>query len=163
MRKPPSNKSLPFKNHIRFGRKLLKTTVERSEAMSRVRRSGTEPEQVVRGVLSALRVRFTSKNSDLPGSPDFANRTRRIVVFVHGCFWHRHDGCKRASTPKRNRGFWLEKFDDNVKRDRRVARLLRKNGFTVVTVWECRTKTPAETATRLRRLLSNRRARSATQ
>lgn len=108
--------------------------------MSRQRQKDTKPEILVRQILYRFGHRFTTKNRDLPGSPDVANRSRRWAVFVHGCYWHRHPGCSRATTPKRNRDFWLGKFQDNQTRDRRVAQELRDRGFAVVTVWECQIK-----------------------
>lgn len=87
-------------------------------------------------------IRFRTNCADLPGSPDLSNRRRRIAVFVHGCYWHHHTGCKYATVPKRNRAFWLAKLEANKRRDRRKARELRKLGFKVVTVWECETRRP---------------------
>ena len=107
--------------------------------MSRQRQKDTRPEILTRRILHRLGHRFRTGNRDLPGSPDIANRRRRWAVFVHGCYWHRHEGCSRATTPKRNRGFWLEKFEANQARDLRVADELRDQGFTVLTVWECQT------------------------
>jgi len=110
-----------------------------SERLSRIRQRGTAPELVVGAVLRELGLRYRTRNRDLPGSPDFANRTGRWAVFVHGCFWHHHAGCVRATVPKRNRSFWLEKFAANRRRDARAVRMLRARGFRVVVVWECRT------------------------
>lgn len=108
--------------------------------MSAVRRSGTAAELAANAAARSAGLRFTVDNSDLPGSPDLANRARRIAVFVHGCFWHRHSGCPRTTTPKTNRAFWLDKFAGNQARDRRVARALRGLGYRVVVIWECRTR-----------------------
>jgi DNA mismatch endonuclease (patch repair protein) len=105
--------------------------------MGRVRQSGTLPELVARRIVYSLGLRFTLNNRDLPGSPDLANRSRRFVIFVHGCFWHRHAGCAGASTPKSNRTFWRQKFMYNVQRDRRAATALRKMGYRVFVIWEC--------------------------
>ncbi len=105
--------------------------------MAGVRQHDTSAEQLVRQILRRLGHSYRSKNRDLPGSPDVANRTRRWAVFVHGCFWHRHAGCIRATTPKRNRPFWKEKFEQNRRRDARVLAALRRMGFTAVVVWEC--------------------------
>lgn len=122
--------------------------------MARVRRAGTEPELVVRDLLRGLGIRFTTDNRDLPGSPDMANRTRKFAIFVHGCYWHRHVGCLRTTTPTNNRPFWQAKFDANVRRDRRVARRLRQEGYKVIAVWECRTKRLDALGIRLSRELS---------
>jgi DNA mismatch endonuclease, patch repair protein len=110
-----------------------------SARMALVRQKGTRPELVVRGALTELGHRFRLDNRSLDGSPDIANRSRRWVVFVHGCFWHRH-GCKATTTPTRNREFWEAKFLRNVERDRRAIEALRARGYTVVVVWECETK-----------------------
>lgn len=110
-----------------------------SHRMAGVRRCDTRPELVVRRLLHELGHRFRVRNRDLPGSPDIANRARRWVVFVHGCYWHRH-GCKATTTPTRNRAFWQAKFDRNVARDTERITDLVGRGFRVVIVWECETK-----------------------
>lgn len=108
-------------------------------------------------MVHALGARFRVSNRDLPGSPDLANRKRLWVIFVHGCYWHRHPGCRRTTTPNRNRQFWIEKFERNVARDRRVQAELRSGGFEVGVVWECEIeKSPELVASDLRRLLSTR-------
>ena len=124
-----------------------------SVRMSNVRQRGTGAEQVVAQMLSSLGLRFKTSNTDLPGSPDFAGKDGKWVVFVQGCFWHRHDGCSRTTLPKRNRDFWLRKFEQNVARDARVARRLRRAGFSVRTLWECAVlKDPEGSRRRLDRL-----------
>jgi len=105
--------------------------------MAGVRRSGTDAERRVRKAASQAGLRYRLDNRDLPGSPDLANRRRKWAIFVHGCFWHRHEGCKRATTPKSNRAFWLAKFKRNQERDRRVEMELRAQGYEVIVVWEC--------------------------
>lgn len=82
-------------------------------------------------------MRLQRPKRNLPGSPDLANIRLGIAVFVHGCFWHHHRGCRKATIPQRNRAFWLAKFERNRARDRQVARKLRRLGFRVVTIWEC--------------------------
>lgn len=133
-------KCLQSFKRIQLGAKGLSTTPERSAFMGRVRRAGTEPELAVRRAFSDLGIRYTLQNRDLPGTPDLANRTRRFAIFVNGCYWHRHAGCKRSTTPKSNREFWEQKFIANVIRDRRVVRQLRAMGFRVAIIWECETK-----------------------
>lgn len=115
------------------------TDPRRSDLMRRVRQHGTSAEEAVAVALRNLGLRFRKNVKALPGSPDFANRSKHWVVFVHGCFWHRHENCPRTATPTRNRKFWVEKFKANKDRDRRKERLLRAMGFTVITVWECET------------------------
>lgn len=95
--------------------------------------------------------RFRIHNRDLPGSPDIANRTRKWAIFVHGCFWHRHNGCPRTTTPKRNRAFWVEKFEANRARDRRVRAALRRDGYRTVVVWECESEAPSRLRAKLER------------
>lgn len=135
----------------------------RSELMASVRRSGTAPELVVRRTLRLLKVPFTTSNTDLPGSPDLSNRTDRWAVFVNGCFWHRHKGCSRTTTPKANKDFWLRKFAENEKRDRRNVSRLRRLGYRVWTVWECETLQTRRLATRLMALPSVRNDLDQTQ
>ena len=105
--------------------------------MGRIRQSGTAPELTIRRAVSTLGLRYTVKNKDLPGSPDLANRSRRWAIFVHGCYWHRHNGCCKATTPRTNTEFWLNKFSRNVARDE-VARItLEQQGYRVLTFWQC--------------------------
>lgn len=129
------------------------TTAEVSLRMGRVRRSGTAPELAVRRVARDIGLRYTLRNGDLPGRPDLANRSRRIAVFVHGCFWHRHPNCPKASTPRSNVEFWRAKFKRNVERDLKVRNALISAGFTVVTIWECTTVDPRHVRSALRRAL----------
>lgn len=89
-------------------------------------------------------MRFRLHRRDLPGSPDIVLPRHRVVVFVHGCFWHRHPRCRLAYTPKSRQEFWSAKFDENVARDRRVKRKLRRLGWRVVTVWECQAANPGK-------------------
>lgn len=102
-----------------------------------MRQAGTLAELEVRRVLSSMGVRYRVNVNSLPGSPDVANIRRQFAVFVHGCFWHRHPGCRYATTPKTNRAFWADKFAANVSRDRRAKKALERRGFHVVVVWEC--------------------------
>lgn len=122
--------------------------------MKRVRRSGTRPELVVRKVCTSIGLRYRVTNRDLPGSPDLANRRRKLAIFVHGCFWHRHEGCSRATTPRSNRLFWLRKFRDNMARDGRAVRKLRAMNFRVMTIWECQVDDTGALTRRLRRFLA---------
>lgn len=124
-----------------------------SSRMRAVRRRGTEPELLVRQILTGLGLRYRVDNRDLPGSPDVANRTRQWAVFVHGCFWHGHRNCRRATVPRRNRAFWVEKLNANRLRDRRAAAALRKAGFTTVIVWQCELDRIERLGERLERLL----------
>ena len=107
----------------------------------------------MRKLLYAMGVRFRVGNRDLPGSPDIANRTGRWAIFVHGCFWHAHRDCPRATVPKRNRAFWVAKFTANRARDRRVLLELNRLGYRTLVVWECDAKRPEVIERRLRRFL----------
>ncbi len=110
-----------------------------SRRLARFGHEASGPELVVRRFLYSTGLRFRVNNRDLAGSPDIANRAKKWAVFVHGCYWHHHAGCSRATVPSRNRLFWLAKFRENRRRDRRVVIQLQEAGFTVAVVWECET------------------------
>ena len=105
--------------------------------MKRVRQRDTGPERAVRQILWRLGFRFRTCVRALPGSPDIANQRAKWTVFVHGCFWHGHPGCRLATVPKQNRVWWTDKIAGNRKRDARKRALLRQDGYVVVTVWQC--------------------------
>lgn len=117
------------------------TLARRSWLMSRVRGKNTTPELRVRQAAHALGLRFRLHAANLPGTPDLIFPSRNLVVFVHGCYWHRHPGCAKASPP--SSPFWTTKFRSNVARDDRVQNQLRSLGWKVVVIWECETKKPA--------------------
>ena len=121
---------------------------QRSRLMSRVRGKDTQPEMVVRRLAHRLGYRFRLHLRDLPGSPDLVFPGRRKVVFVHGCYWHRH-GCKKTTTPKSNTQFWQKKFDDNVKRDQKNLDDLANRGWDAMVVWQCQTRQIDDLAERL--------------
>ncbi len=121
--------------------------------MASVRSRDTVPEMVVRRLAHRLGFRFRLHRKDLPGSPDLVFPRYGAVVFVHGCFWHRHKGCRYASTPKSRTEYWSEKFRKNVARDRRAKGALRGMGWRVLVVWECETRDDEALAPRLRRFL----------
>ncbi|WP_084632686.1 very short patch repair endonuclease [Pleomorphomonas oryzae] len=118
----------------------------RSWLMSRVRCRHTAPEMRVRQAVHALGLRFRLHRRDLPGKPDLVLPGRRLAVFVHGCFWHRHLGCKHATTPKSNAEFWNAKFEANIARDKRVTSELEALGWRVEVIWECETENSATLA-----------------
>ncbi len=124
--------------------------------MARVRSAGTGPEIIVRRLLHRLGVRFSLKRSTLPGSPDVVSPSRRLAVFVHGCFWHQHTCPRGSRQPATRRAYWLPKLAGNVARDRRAQRALRRLGWRVAVVWECQTRPGRQAAlvARLRRLVS---------
>lgn len=109
----------------------------RSRMMARIRGRDTLPERLVRSYLHRAGLRFRLHAPDLPGRPDIVLPRWHAVVFVHGCFWHRHTGCPRCTTPSSNPAFWQAKFSANVERDQRKAAALRRLGWRVFTVWEC--------------------------
>lgn len=108
--------------------------------MRRVHSVNTTPERKVRSLLYRLGFRFRLHRKDLPGKPDIVLSKYRTVVFVHGCFWHRHQGCPHATTPASRQEYWLPKFKRTIDRDRRNQKELRQQGWNVVVVWECETK-----------------------
>lgn len=110
---------------------------QRSKLMSRIQGKDTKPELGVRRVAHALGFRFRLHRRDLPGCPDLVFPRLSKIIFVHGCFWHRHQKCRYAYSPKSNIAFWQEKFSANVARDRRVVRELKEQGWEVLVVWEC--------------------------
>jgi len=117
---------------------------KRSEVMSRIRGQDTRPERVVRSMLHRMGYRFTVKgpgNRGLPGKPDMVMPKHRCVVYVHGCFWHGHGGCKGFRLPLSNVGFWSAKIAGNKARDRRSLRAVRALGWKALVVWECETRT----------------------
>lgn len=127
---------------------------ERSSLMARVKGKNTKPELLVRKELHRLGYRFRLHRRDLPGRPDIVLPKYKTAIFVHGCFWHRHPGCSKASTPKTRVDFWQDKFTTNMARDRRNEDALRSDGWQVLVVWECETKRIDELATRLSDALS---------
>jgi DNA mismatch endonuclease (patch repair protein) len=126
---------------------------QRSERMSRVRSKDTKPEMVVRRLVHSLGCRFRLHNRQLPGSPDLVFARLKTVIFVHGCFWHRHPRCKKASTPATNPDFWRGKFNANRLRDKRQIHQLRRLGWEALIVWECETRDPEKLKKRLCREL----------
>lgn len=113
------------------------TPIQRSERMSRIRSANTLPEVTLRKALHRLGFRFRLHGRRLPGKPDIILPKYHTVILVHGCFWHRHEGCKVATTPKSNTEFWVEKFDRNVRRDAVVVDQLEAASWRVLVVWEC--------------------------
>lgn len=122
----------------------------RSKMMSRIRGKNTGPELAVRRAAHALGFRFRLHRRDLPGSPDLVFPGRRKVVFVHGCYWHRHPACRLAYQPKSNVEFWNAKFQRNVERDARVMAELERQGWSPLIVWECESRDPDILSARLR-------------
>ncbi|WP_241163242.1 very short patch repair endonuclease [Ralstonia solanacearum] len=126
----------------------------RSAQMALVRSRDTKPEMRVRKALHAAGLRYRLHDRRLPGTPDLVFPSRRIVVFVHGCFWHRHPGCTAARLPKSRKEFWEPKLAGNVERDKRTQEELQALGWTVLVIWECETKS-ADALMRLERRIAN--------
>jgi DNA mismatch endonuclease (patch repair protein) len=126
----------------------------RSALMARVRQRHTTPELAVRRILRSLGIPYRLHQESLPGTPDICVPSRKIAIFVHGCFWHRHRLCSRATTPKVRAAFWRNKFAENIVRDVRNAAAVKKLGWKVVIIWECQSKETGRLTRRLQRLLS---------
>ena len=110
---------------------------KRSQNMSAIRSKNTKPEVYLRKLLFAQGYRYRIADKSVPGHPDMFLRKYNTAIFVNGCFWHRHPGCKYAYTPKSRVEFWQKKFDDNVRRDSAVKAELLEHGIKLLTVWEC--------------------------
>lgn len=113
------------------------TPQKRSWNMSRIRSTNTKPEVLVRSLLHQMGYRFRIHRKDLPGKPDIVLPKHRTVIFVHGCFWHRHQECKYAYTPKSRIIFWEKKFEENVRRDEKNQLDLKNLNWKVMVIWEC--------------------------
>lgn len=116
------------------------TAAERSDIMRRVHGKDTTPEKTVRSMLHRLGFRFRLHDKNLPGNPDIILPKHKTAIFVHGCFWHRHSGCPRASTPATRQEYWLPKFRRTIGRDEANQAKLRDGGWNVIVVWECELK-----------------------
>ena len=119
---------------------IHKVSEQRSRNMSAIKSKNTKPEIKVRKVLHSMGYRFRLHSKDLPGSPDIVLPKYKTVIFVHGCFWHRHENCKYASTPKTRKEFWNKKFKENIKRDLEIQDKIKNLDWRSVVIWECETK-----------------------
>lgn len=128
------------------------TKERRSWNMSRIRGKDTSPEKRVRSELHRMGYRFRLHRRDLPGNPDLVFVSRRVALFVHGCFWHRHPRCENCTTPTNNRKFWINKLEGNAARDKRNRQALRKLGWKTITIWECQTENEGQLQLALNRL-----------
>lgn len=129
------------------------TVAERSERMRRIRSIDTSPEIAVRKLLSGLGYHYRLHSRKLPGHPDIVFPGRLKVLFVHGCFWHRHKNCRLARLPKSRLDYWVPKLERNAKRDARNQRQLRKLGWAVLVIWECQLARPERLTARLSKFL----------
>lgn len=116
---------------------MSESTQTTHKRLGAVRSKNTRPELMVRSFLHENGYRFRVARKDLPGKPDIVLPKHHSIVFVNGCFWHRHEGCKGAADPKKNKEFWNEKFENNINRDKRNHGDLKKMGWRVIIVWEC--------------------------
>jgi DNA mismatch endonuclease (patch repair protein) len=132
----------------------LFSPAKRSLIMAAIRSADTGPEIAVRKIVHRLGFRYRLHVRSLPGSPDLVFPSRRKVVFVHGCFWHRHPKCARATIPKTHAEFWRTKFASNVTRDHSALRGLKRMNWAPLTIWECELKKPERLMKRLSRFLS---------
>lgn len=128
---------------------------KRSWIMSRVRGRDTKPKVLVRSIVHRLGYRFRLHRKDLPGCPDIVLPGHKKVIFVHGCFWHGHLRCKRATRPTTNTDFWDKKLDLNIDRDKRFQDELKSMGWRFLVVWQCETRDLEKLLQRLERFLSD--------
>ena len=126
---------------------------KRSWIMSRVKGRDTKPEILVRSLVHLMGFRFRIHRRDLPGNPDIVLPRYGKVIFVHGCFWHGHKRCPRSKRPSTNKGFWNKKLDENIERDKRFRRKLRRMGWKVLVVWQCEIRKPEKLLGKLERFL----------
>ena len=127
--------------------------------MAGIRGKDTRPELLVRKGLHRRGLRYRLGSHKLPGRPDLTFPRKRAAVFVHGCYWHRHEGCRYATTPSTRTDFWEAKFQENVVRDRRIEEELDQEGWSVYVVWECETRDPVEREAVLDRLAEELRGK----
>lgn len=129
---------------------------KRSEVMARVRSNNTAPELAVRRIAHRMGLRFRLHRRDLPGTPDIVFPRWHLVIFVHGCFWHRHLNCPLASIPKTRREFWTAKLQRNVERDQAAIQKLTELGWRTIVIWGCEAKLPSVVRLRISRALRQR-------
>jgi len=124
--------------------------------MAAIRGRDTKPEMLVRRAAHAMGYRYRLHRRDLPGRPDLVFTGLRLAIFVHGCFWHGHEGCTKATIPKSNSAFWADKLAHNRQRDRLVRQAIEVAGWKVEILWECKLRSPAAVEQRLREILPSR-------
>jgi DNA mismatch endonuclease (patch repair protein) len=127
----------------------------RGRQMARVKAKDTRPEMAVRRLVFGMGYRYRLHDARLPGTPDLVFAGRGKVLFVHGCFWHRHENCGLARLPKSRLDFWLPKLEGNQTRDRVNQRLLRKSGWRILVVWECELRDMPKLTRKIRRFLES--------
>lgn len=126
---------------------------KRSKIMSSIRSYDTQPELIIRSLVHRMGYRFRLRSASLPGSPDIVLPRHKKVIFIHGCFWHGHQKCKRSKRPNGNKDFWKRKLDHNINRDKRQQKELNKLGWHYLVVWQCQINRPEMVRRRIRRFL----------
>lgn len=126
---------------------------KRSQIMSRIRGYDTKPELTVRSIVHRMGFRFRLHGEDLPGNPDIVLPKHKKLIFIHGCFWHGHKGCKRSKRPSSNVFFWQNKLDKNAERDKRNQKELRKLGWKYLVIWQCEITKPKLLRNKIKRFL----------
>ena len=126
---------------------------KRSKIMSSIKSYDTQPELMIRSLIHRMGYRFRLRNASLPGSPDIVLPRHKKVIFIHGCFWHGHQKCKRSKRPNTNKEFWKHKLDNNVDRDKHQQRELNKLGWHYLVVWQCQIGKPETVRKRIKRFL----------
>ena len=129
------------------------SNAERYERMSAIRKTNTKPELRVRHLLHGLGYRYRVNVGKLPGCPDLVFASRKKIIFVHGCFWHQHKGCKLTRIPKRNQNYWVPKLERTKTRDRKNQEVLEELGWSCLTIWECESNSVDALVPRLKRFL----------
>lgn len=132
------------------------TKNKRSKIMSCVKHSRTAPEEIVASLLRKLKIKYHRNYKSLPGQPDFVIKSTNTVIFVNGCFWHAHNNCRLAKCPKSNKTFWIRKAIDNKRRDQRKNRLLHKQGWHILTIWQCKLRKPERVLRRLKQFIDKK-------
>jgi len=130
------------------------TKKQRHLCMSRVRSKNTKPEITVKKILRGFKQRYRAHIYKLPGNPDVVIPKKRLIIFINGCFWHQHKGCKRKAMPKINLRYWKTKLKNNIQRQRNDIKVLRKDGWRVAIVWECEAKNSIKLARRIKKALA---------
>src|SRR6266576_3688276 len=128
--------------------------------MSRIRGKNTKPEKIVRSLLHKMGYRFRLHGKKLPGCPDIVLKKYQTVIFVHGCFWHRHHGCRNCTTPTNRRDWWLKKLEGNAERDKTHVITLSELGWKVFVIWECETENLTALEAKLKSSIGKVRARA---
>ena len=133
---------------------IHKVSEQRSRNMSAIKSKNTKPEIKVRKILHSMGYRFRLHSKDLPGSPDIVLPKYKTVIFVHGCFWHRHENCKYASTPKTRKEFWENKFNANKIRDQKKLKEIKNLGWKFIIIWECEARNIQSIEEKIKRFLN---------